>query len=337
MAVRIESDYAINGYIETLIGGRTENQDSAGFKDVELGCLVVVCDGMGGGNGGSTASRLAVQTVIDDMSLAKDYHDPIEKLSEAIQHANQVIYTTGNAEPSLKGMGTTLTALLISKQSAIIAHVGDSRVYQLRKHAKVFRTDDHSMVFQLVKQGFITEEEARNHPQSNVILSALGIGEVVEPEITEVSYNKGDRFILCTDGFWGMMSEPEFIRYASGSGDMEETLVNTANEVNSIGIRQGGGHDNLTAAMIDVKRNSKLKPKMRNSHIAILCSLIALLLISVVFNVLICVQYSKQTHISLLELICPKTETQGDATVLVVSDAAELEQDSEEGSDNNNE
>ena len=234
-------------------------------------------------------------------------------------------------------MGTTLTALLISKQSAIIAHVGDSRVYQLRKHAKVFRTDDHSMVFQLVKQGFITEEEARNHPQSNVILSALGIGEVVEPEITEVSYNKGDRFILCTDGFWGMMSEPEFIRYASGSGDMEETLVNTANEVNSIGIRQGGGHDNLTAAMIDVKRNSKLKPKMRNSHIAILCSLIALLLISVVFNVLICVQYSKQTHVSLLELICPKTETQGNATVLVVSDAAELEQDSEEGSDNNNE
>lgn len=307
MAVRIESAYPINGYIESLIGGRTENQDSAGFKDVELGCLVVVCDGMGGGNGGSTASHLAVQTVIDDMSLAKDYHDPIEKLRDSIKHANEVIYTTGNAEPSLKGMGTTLTALLLSKQSAIIAHVGDSRVYQLRKHGKIFRTNDHSMVFQLVDQGLITEEEARNHPQSNVILSALGIGEMVEPEITEVSYNKGDRFILCTDGFWGMMPENEFIRYASGSGDLEETIINAAKEMNSLGLRQGGGHDNLTAAMVDVKQNSKLSPKMRNSHIAILCSLIGLLIISIALNILTCVQYCKLTDRSITELVCPKT------------------------------
>ena len=101
MAVQIQSEYSVNGSIESLIGGRMENQDSAGFKDVELGCLVVVCDGMGGGNGGSTASRLAVQTVIDDMSLTKDYHDPIEKLSDAIKHANEVIFSTGKADPSL--------------------------------------------------------------------------------------------------------------------------------------------------------------------------------------------------------------------------------------------
>lgn len=328
MAVRIESDYPINGYIESLIGGRTENQDSAGCKDVELGCLVVVCDGMGGGNGGSTASRLAVQTVIDDMSLAKDYHDPIEKLTDAIKHANEVIYSTGNAEPSLKGMGTTLTALLISKQSAIIAHVGDSRVYQLRNRKKVFRTNDHSMVFQLVQQGFISEEEARNHPQSNVILAALGIGEEVEPEIIEVSYNKGDRFILCTDGFWGLMPEPDFLRYASGSGDLEETIVNTAKEVNSLGIRQGGGHDNLTAAMIDVKRNSKLSPKMRNSHIAILCSLIGLLLISVAMNVFICVQYNKQSDSNFTELFfskSDKTQEEGENMANDVVDDAQKE------------
>lgn len=302
MAVQIQSEYSVNGSIESLIGGRMENQDSAGFKDVELGCLVVVCDGMGGGNGGSTASRLAVQTVIDDMSLTKDYHDPIEKLSDAIKHANEVIFSTGKADPSLYGMGTTLTAILISKQSAIIAHVGDSRVYQLRNKNKVFRTKDHSMVFQFVQQGLISEEEARVHPQSNVILSALGISDTVEPEITEVSYNKGDRFVLCTDGFWGMMPEPEFIHYIGGKGDLEETIVNTAKEIDSLGVRQGGGHDNLTAAVIDVKRNSKLKPKMRNSHIAILCSLVVLLLISIVLNVLICVRYQKQNNSSIVEL-----------------------------------
>ena len=311
MAVQIQSEYSVNGSIESLIGGRMENQDSAGFKDVELGCLVVVCDGMGGGNGGSTASRLAVQTVIDDMSLTKDYHDPIEKLSDAIKHANEVIFSTGKADPSLYGMGTTLTAILISKQSAIIAHVGDSRVYQLRNKNKVFRTKDHSMVFQFVQQGLISEEEARVHPQSNVILSALGISDTVEPEITEVSYNKGDRFVLCTDGFWGMMPEPEFIHYIGGKGDLEETIVNTAKEIDSLGVRQGGGHDNLTAAVIDVKRNSKLKPKMRNSHIAVLCTLIILLLGSIAANVLVATQYSKKYDSSICTLFeKPATENE---------------------------
>lgn len=311
MAVRIDSNQPILGYIESQIGGRSENQDSAGFKDVALGSIIVVCDGMGGGNGGSTASRLAVQTVIDDISEAKDYHDPVEKLESAIKHANAVIYATGNADASLKGMGTTLTAILISKQSAVVAHVGDSRVYQLRGGKKVFRTNDHSMVFQMVKQGYITEEEARNHPQSNVILSALGIGEEVVPEIVELSYNKGDRFVLCTDGFWGAMEENEFLHYVTGKGELSETIVNAANEVNSIGLRTGGGHDNLTAAIFDVKRNSKLKPKMRNSHIAVLCTLIILLLGSIAANVLVATRYSKKYDSSICTLFeKPATENE---------------------------
>lgn len=295
MAVKIESIQPICGYIESQIGGRTENQDSAGFKDVELGSIIVVCDGMGGGNGGKTASRLAVQTVIDDLSLAKSFQNPIEKLRDAIVHANEVIFTTGCNDLSLKGMGTTLTAVLISEQSAFIAHVGDSRVYQLRCGQKVYRTYDHSMVFQMVKQGLFSEEEARNHPQSNVILSALGINDIVEPEIVEVSYNKGDRFVLCTDGFWGAMPEPKFLRYVAGKGDLAETIVNAANEMNSVGIQNGGGHDNLTVAIFDVKRNSKLKPKMRNSQKAILCVLILFLLISIALNVFICKKYIDQT------------------------------------------
>lgn len=330
MAVRIDSNQPIVGYIESQIGGRSENQDSAGFKDVALGSIIVICDGMGGGNGGSIASRLAVQTVIDDISEAKYYHDPIEKLETAIKHANSVIYATGNEDASLKGMGTTLTAILISKQSAVVAHVGDSRVYQLRRGKKVFRTNDHSMVFQMVKQGYITEEEARNHPQSNVILSALGIGEDVVPEIVELSYNKGDRFVLCTDGFWGAMEENDFLRYVTGKGDLSETIVNAANEVNSIGLRSGGGHDNLTAAIIDLKRNSKLKPKMRNSHIAVLCILIVLLLGSIAVNVLVATQYSKRYNSSICTLFVePNTVDEVQITDVDASDTEIVDGDAD--------
>jgi protein phosphatase len=285
MAVRIDSNQPILGYIESQIGGRSENQDSAGFKDVALGSIIVVCDGMGGGNGGSTASRLAVQTVIDDISEAKDYHDPVEKLESAIKHANAVIYATGNADASLKGMGTTLTAILISKQSAVVAHVGDSRVYQLRGGKKVFRTNDHSMVFQMVKQGYITEEEARNHPQSNVILSALGIGEEVVPEIVELSYNKGDRFVLCTDGFWGAMPEEEFVRHLSENNPINKILDSTANVVESIGRNSGNEYDNLTAAILEMNSNSILKEKMNKKAKLIIVILAVLLIVSIILNV----------------------------------------------------
>lgn len=295
MSLGIDSCNRVGGCIESLIGGRKEQQDAAGYKDVPLGCLVVVCDGMGGGNGGGTASKLAVQTIIDDMSSVGSDGDAFESLRDAIAHANAVVYETGQSSSALRGMGTTLTALLINKRSALVAHVGDSRVYQLRYGRKVFRTSDHSMVFDLVRNGLITEEQAREHPQSNVILRALGIGETVEPEIIELSYNRGDRFILCTDGYWGLLPETEFLKLLKGK-DVYETVDIASKTLNGIGVRQGGGHDNMTIAMIDVKCNSKLKPKMRRSQIIVLVSLVLLLLISVSMNVLLCRYVSKKAE-----------------------------------------
>lgn len=286
MAIRIDTQGLLTGSIESLIGGRSENQDAAGYREVPLGSIIVVCDGMGGGNGGSTASHLAVQTIIDDVAGASKEEDRKEVLGNAIIHANEVIIKTGNEDSTLKGMGTTVVAAIISEQSLIVAHVGDSRLYQLRGRNKVFRTWDHSLVFQMVASGLITEEDARNHPQSNVILSGLGIFETIEPTITELSYNKGDRFVLCTDGFWGAMPEKNLLKLLSGRGDLQETLENAALEVNSIGVRKGGTHDNLTAIAFDVNQNSKLKPKMRNSIKIILATLIVLLFASISLNVL---------------------------------------------------
>lgn len=314
MAIRIETEQRLNGYIESLIGGRSENQDAAGFRDVPLGSIVVVCDGMGGGNGGSTASHLAVQTVIDDVTQAPADSDPVTILRESIAHANEVIRSEAKTDAALEGMGTTLVAILITAQSAIVAHVGDSRLYQLRGRQKVFRTWDHSMVFQMVASGLITEEDARNHPQSNVILAGLGIYDTVEPTVAEISYNKGDRFVLCTDGFWGAMPEKDFIKLISRRGNLQETLENAAREINSIGVRKGGKHDNLTAAVFNVQCNSKLKPKMRNSLKIILVALVALLLVSGTFNVLMYrFMQNKDVPFKLSELVVTNSEDEQSA------------------------
>ena len=223
------------GFIDSRIGGRKENQDSAGIKETQLGYLVVVCDGMGGMQGGSIASQLAVKTILETVASADKQSNPSMTLIKAIRSANMAIIEEGQNNPELQGMGTTVTALLLTPYSAITAYVGDSRIYQLRDGKKIFRTFDHSMVFEMVKKKVISEEQARLSAQSNVILKALGINPDIEVEVTERPYQKGDKFILCTDGFWGAMPEEEFIRHLSEKSPINKILESTANVVESIG------------------------------------------------------------------------------------------------------
>ena len=158
MSSHIESSLRIKGLLDSRIGGRPDNQDSAGSADTSLGTIVVVCDGMGGCNGGAVASNIAVTTVIDDVSSAVVGESPAEVLKEAIIHANEMIYKKASETSSLNGMGTTLVAVLITKECVYASYVGDSRIYQLRGKKKVFRTFDHSYVYQaLVSKGVITE------------------------------------------------------------------------------------------------------------------------------------------------------------------------------------
>ena len=145
---------------ESRVGGRSDNQDTFGYDDTPFGLLVTVCDGMGGGPGGKTASSIAVKEIVEGVSNASSDETPTNALLKAIHKANLAILDAVEENSKLKGMGTTCTALLINKESAIVAHVGDSRVYQLRCHRKVFRTFDHSMVFGLVKEKVI-----RSHHQ----------------------------------------------------------------------------------------------------------------------------------------------------------------------------
>ena len=284
--VIINSEQMITAFVDSHIGGRKENQDSAGFKDTALGAVIVVCDGMGGMNGGQKASSLAVTTILDVVAAASSDADRKEVLVEAIRKANEAILAYGAEYPSYAGMGTTVTALIVSEYSAGVAYVGDSRIYQLRNGKKVFRTFDHSMVFEMVKRKALTEEQARLSAQSNVILKALGVSQSVDPDVFELPYQNGDRFILCSDGFWGAMPEESFLSEVSGKGDTDKVLADMMKKVDEIGNNSGGKHDNLTAAFVDMKQDSKMKEKMNKTAKMIIGALAACLLVSLVFNII---------------------------------------------------
>ena len=285
MSTPIEIKGKTVGYIDSRIGGRKENQDSAGLRDTKLGYLIVVCDGMGGMQGGSVASQIAVQTILETVASADVQANPSMTLIKAIRNANMAIIEEGRNNPNLQGMGTTVTALLLTPYSALTAYLGDSRIYQIRHGEKVFRTFDHSMVFEMVKEKVISEEQARLSDQSNVIMKALGITPDIEVEVVERPYRKGDRFVLCTDGFWGAMPEDEFIRHLSEKNSLDKILDSTANIVESIGRNSGKEYDNLTAAILEMNSNSILKEKMNRKAKILIAVLAILLIISVVLNV----------------------------------------------------
>lgn len=285
---KIDTKLPFSGYGESRQGGRTENQDSFGFADTKFGLLVTVCDGMGGGPGGKTASSTAVKEIIDGVIEAHDDETPANALLKAIHRANLALLALIENNPKLKGMGTTCTALLINKDSAVIAHVGDSRVYQLRHHRKVFRTFDHSFVFGLVKEKILTEEQARLSDQSNIITRALGLDTKLEIDIVTRAYEKGDRFMLCTDGIHGTMPESELIEIATKSKKVGQTVDDIATYVDGKERRKGGGHDNLTLAIIETQNNSILKEKMSTRNKAILAGVAALLLVSLITNMTQC-------------------------------------------------
>jgi serine/threonine protein phosphatase PrpC len=234
------------------IGGRTENQDCYKYTDTSLGLLAVVCDGMGGANGGKMAAELAVSKIFEEVS-ASPKANPKEVIREAILKANDAIFRESRNKPGLFGMGTTVTALLINENYAICFHVGDSRIYQFRKGNILFRTFDHSKVFELVRLGKLTEEEARLSPASNIITRVLGIRPEVKISCSdELTYKKEDRFLLCTDGIWGVVPETELTQMVSLEKPIEEVVKHLTTYIDQLGIEEGGMHDNLTAILIEM-------------------------------------------------------------------------------------
>lgn len=299
------------GFAESRIGGRPENQDSYGFKETHFGFLLTVCDGMGGGPGGKTASSIAVQEIIAGIDEANDEEELSNIIIKAVRRANMAILEAGNENPSLKGMGSTATVLLLSDKSAFVAHVGDSRVYQIRSGKKIFRTFDHSMVFELVKQKVITEEQARLSAQSNIITRALGMQPDLQVDVVERPYEKGDRFVLCSDGIHGSMPEKELLKMAANRKTaLGAVLDDIATYVDNMGRSNGGGHDNLTLAIVETKINSKLRETMSKQVKNILMVLTACCIISFICNIWQAVESGKSAEVA----------AQADSTVVAQKD-----------------
>ncbi len=248
----ISGHIGIIGSVESRIGDRQENQDDYGFSDTPLGLLIVVCDGMGGGPAGRTASSLARKTILSYVSSAPADAEPDWILKQAVVAANDALISAINDNPEYKGMGTTCVCLLINGENATIAHVGDSRCYQLRLGKMIFRTSDHSYVAELVKRGTLSEEEARNSKYSNIITRAIGVQPSIDPEVDTVVTKPGDRFALMSDGIWGTMPEEHLVKLLGVSETPNIVVAELADRVDAMGHNLGGGHDNLTLAVVDI-------------------------------------------------------------------------------------
>lgn len=226
---------------------RTVNEDYYGSFSGKFGNLIIVCDGMGGHKGGATASRLAVETIKLHFEQLNEKFNPKEELKKALDKSNENILQKAAESEELKEMGSTAVVLLIKDNFAYYAHIGDSRIYLIRKNKIYQLTKDHSLVQQLIDSGIIDEETAKNHPQKNVITRSLGAEGKNQPEIAEpIRIFKNDIFILCTDGLTAYLSDEELQKIAS-ENDVQnacKTMIDLANE--------RGGKDNITVQIIKV-------------------------------------------------------------------------------------
>jgi protein phosphatase len=201
---------------------RSENQDFGTYTTPREessshpgGRLLVVADGMGGHRGGATASRLAGETV-KAQYLGSETYDISQALHEALARANARIFTEAQANPDLRGMGTTTSALVVKNNQAWFAHVGDSRIYVVRGNDIRQITEDHSLVASMVREGLLTAKEAETHPRRNVLQRSMGVGEDVEIDVKgPFDVQQGDVFILCSDGLHGLVKEPELKEIAA--------------------------------------------------------------------------------------------------------------------------
>ena len=241
----------MNVYSKTDIGlMRSSNQDYCKTGELSDGSVwAVVCDGMGGANGGSTASRIAAETIAEQLKELyniEKYRDDMEKLIKtAIAIANQRVYDMSLKVYSLSGMGTTVVAAVVKEEVVHIVHAGDSRAYLYENGSLTQITKDHSMVQELVDIGQITPEEARNHPNKNIITRALGTRENLKTDYNGVKFDKDSVLLICTDGLSNYLTDEniaEFIKKSRGD-ELVGRLVEQA--------KMMGGSDNITVAVIE--------------------------------------------------------------------------------------
>jgi len=236
---------------------RSENQDFGTYTTPSEessshpgGRLLIVADGMGGHRGGATASRLAGETV-KMQYLDSETSDVPTALRESLSRANARIFSEAQANPELRGMGTTTSVLAVRDHHGWLAHVGDSRIYLVREgHIKQL-TDDHSLVATMVREGLLTSAEAETHPRRNVLQRSMGVAEDVEIDVRgPFELREGDTFILCSDGLHGVVKEHELLEISAG------TIEEAADEFLRRALERGAP-DNVTVIVARVEATNE--------------------------------------------------------------------------------
>lgn len=240
----------IKAYAKSDVGKVREINEDAFYISNSLDevQLYMLADGMGGYNGGEIASKLAIQSAKNYIEnnfkeIEKDKDSIIQLIGSSIEYANMVVYEKAKENKELSGMGTTLEVCLIYNNRAFIGHVGDSRIYRIRKEFMRKLTQDHSYVQKLVKDGTITQEEAAHHPQKNMLMKALGCNAFVEPDVMVKGFLKDDILIMNSDGLTNLVSQEEMFKEAKKNIEQAtKNLVQMAND--------NGGYDNITVIII---------------------------------------------------------------------------------------
>lgn len=220
---------------------REVNQDYIFVSNEPLGNLpnlLIVADGMGGHRAGDFASRYAVETLKEDLANSTE-DGPEAMIRKAIQSANQKLIEAARQDARLEGMGTTLVVATVIEHTLYFANVGDSRLYLLHDTIKQL-SKDHSFVQEMVRLGGIDAEEAKHHPDKNIITRAVGAREKVEVDFFEYRLKKGDMILMCTDGLSNMIEDEEMLAIVKSSRDIVEAVERLVERAND-----NGGNDNI--------------------------------------------------------------------------------------------
>jgi serine/threonine protein phosphatase PrpC len=240
----------------TDVGQKRQINEDSFLCDDELG-LWVVADGMGGHAAGEVASREAVDTIHgmvkrDKLKLDLGSSESEEALrigsrllEGAVQAATYLVYGMAELDSNKAGMGTTISAMMSLGNHAVTAQVGDSRIYRLRNSVAEQLTEDHTLINWQIKQGLITEEEARLSRHRNVITRAVGNREYVQVDTAVIPVNSGDQFLLCSDGLYSYLRIEEISSLANSGGQASvDRFIKLAN--------RRGGRDNITAVLVEI-------------------------------------------------------------------------------------
>ncbi|MDO5134436.1 MAG: Stp1/IreP family PP2C-type Ser/Thr phosphatase [Eubacteriales bacterium] len=236
-------------YSATDVGQKRKmNQDYVFVSKDPVGNLpnlFAVADGMGGHNAGDFASSHAVQVLVDEIRQDADFN-PVKVIRHAIETANAEILDQAQREEALRGMGTTMVVATIVGHYAYVANVGDSRLYVVQNHIQQV-TKDHSLVQEMVRMGELSQEEARNHPDKNIITRALGAEKTVDVDFFDMKLEPGSTILMCSDGLSNMVEDRK----------MEEIIRNPEEDITWKGrtliqeANQNGGKDNIAIILIE--------------------------------------------------------------------------------------